>query len=176
VRFEFPAREGLAALKFWWYDGNPADKSTPPLRPPPELTKDLVEVYEKVPDSGFLLVGDKGKLFSPNDYGGNSLLMLEGEPGYTAMEKHEAAQAVPQTIPRSPGHNEEWFRMMRDGTPAYSNFAIASQLTEIVLLGCVAVEVSDGHRMIWNGEQMRSPSCADAAQYVQRHNRAGWTV
>jgi predicted dehydrogenase len=27
IRFEFPAREGLAPLKFWWYDGSPSDKS-----------------------------------------------------------------------------------------------------------------------------------------------------
>src|SRR5438552_6087283 len=26
IRFEFPAREGLPPLKFWWYDGNPNDK------------------------------------------------------------------------------------------------------------------------------------------------------
>ena len=141
IRFEFPAREGMPPLKFWWYDGNPEDKLTPPLRPSPEVTKDLIEMYEKLPHSGCLLVGDKGKLFSPNDYAANSLLMLKGDTSFSAMEKHQAALAVPQTIPRSPGHNEEWFRMMRDGTPAYSNFAIASKLTEIMLLGCVAGRV-----------------------------------
>jgi predicted dehydrogenase len=25
IRFEFPAREGMPPLKFWWYDGNPGD-------------------------------------------------------------------------------------------------------------------------------------------------------
>jgi hypothetical protein len=174
IRFEFPEREGLAPLKFWWYDGNPADKSTPALRPPPEVTKDLIEMYEKLPEGGFLLVGDKGKLFSPNDYGGDSMLMLAGEKSYSATEKHEAARAVPQTIPRSPGHNEEWFRMMRDGTPAYSNFAIASKLTEIILLGCVALRVGVGKEMQWDGEQMNSPNCPEAAQYLKRQNRDGW--
>src|SRR5437764_6874354 len=36
IRFEFPEREGLPPLKFWWYDGNPtADKNSiySPLRP-----------------------------------------------------------------------------------------------------------------------------------------------
>jgi len=50
-------------LKFWWYDGNPEDKLTPPLRPSPEVTKDLIEMYEKLPHSGCLLVGDKGNCF-----------------------------------------------------------------------------------------------------------------
>ncbi|HEY3863810.1 MAG TPA: Gfo/Idh/MocA family oxidoreductase [Verrucomicrobiae bacterium] len=174
IRFEFPEREGLPPLKFWWYDGNPSDKSTPPLRPTPELTKELVEMYGKLPDSGFLLAGSKGKLFSPNDYGGNSMLMLSGENGYSATEKHEAARVVPQTIPRSPGHNEEWFRMMRDGTPAYSNFAIASKLTEIILLGCVALRVGIGRKMKWDGEHMESPGTPEATQYLTRHNRPGW--
>jgi hypothetical protein len=32
IRFEFPEREGLPPLKFWWYDGNPNDPLKP-LRP-----------------------------------------------------------------------------------------------------------------------------------------------
>ena len=28
IRFEFPEREGLPPLKFWWYDGNPATPSS----------------------------------------------------------------------------------------------------------------------------------------------------
>jgi hypothetical protein len=174
IRFEFPAREGMPPLKFWWYDGNPEDKLTPPLRPSPEVTKDLIEMYEKLPHSGCLLVGDKGKLFSPNDYAANSLLMLKGDTSFSAMEKHQAALAVPQTIPRSPGHNEEWFRMMRDGTPAYSNFAIASKLTEIMLLGCVALRVGVGMEMKWDAKRMKSPNCPEASQYLRRHNRHGW--
>jgi hypothetical protein len=177
IRFEFPQREGLAPLKFWWYDGNPEDPYkpfTPPLRPPPEVTKDLVELYGKVPNGGVLLVGDKGKLFSSDDYGNDCKIVLTGEKCYSAMEKHEAVQAVPQTIPRSPGHNEEWFRMMRDGTPAYSNFAIASKLTEIILLGCVAMRVGVGKEMKWDGKHMKSPNCPEAAQYLKRQNRQGW--
>ena len=99
IRFEFPEREGLAPLKFWWYDGNPDDRDTPPLRPPAELTKDLLQSYPKLPSGGVLLLGDKGKLFCPNDDGSNSVLMLEGEKKFSAMGQHEAAQAVPQTIP-----------------------------------------------------------------------------
>jgi predicted dehydrogenase len=174
IRFEFPEREGLAPLKFWWYDGNPDDQSPAPLRPTPEVTKDLVEMYGKLPKGGVLLVGDKGKLFSSDDYGNDCKIVLTGESGYTAMEKHEAVRAVPQSIPRSPGHNEEWFRMMRDGTPAYSNFAIASKLTEIILLGCVAMRVGVGQEMQWDGKHMKSPNCPTASQFLKRQNRPGW--
>jgi hypothetical protein len=174
IRFEFPEREGLKPLKFWWYDGNPDDPSTPPLRPHMDATREMIDLYGKLPSGGLLLVGEKGKLCSPSDDASNGMLMLQGEKGFSAIDKHPAAVAVPQTIPRSPGHNEEWFRMMRDGTPAYSNFAIASKLTEIILLGCVAMRVGVGTEMKWDGRHAKSPNCAEAAQYLRRHNRKGW--
>jgi hypothetical protein len=175
IRFEFPERDGLPPLKFWWYDGNPDDASTPPLRPPAETTKELFDVFDKLPE-GILLVGDNGKLFSPDSDIAKCVVMLKDEKGYSAAESHEAARAVPQSIPRSPGHNEEWFRMMRDGTPAYSNFAIASKLTEIILLGCVATRVGVGKEMEWDGKHMKSPNRPEAAQFLKRHNRRGWTA
>ena len=64
--------------------------------------------------------------------------------------------------------------MMKEGTPAYSNFDIAAYLTEIILLGCVALRVGVGKRMDWNGPEMTSPNLPDAARFVKRHNRAGW--
>jgi hypothetical protein len=176
IRFEFPARAGMAPLKFWWYDGNPDDKSVKLLRPSPERTKEIVEMRGELPGSGCLLIGDKGKLFSPDDYGSEFYLMVGDQKEYKAGKDHDAVKAVPQTIPRSPGHNEEWFRMMRDGTPAYSNFDIAAYLTEIILLGCVAMRVGVGTRMDWNGPAMKSPNCPQASRFVRRQNRQGWVL
>jgi hypothetical protein len=183
IRFEFPAREGLPPLKFWWYDGDPNDKNTQALRPPPDLTKETWGIKpaeegkpERLPESGALLVGDKGMLFSPDDYGTESYIMLKGEKEYVEMQNHPAARAVAKTIPRSPGHKEEWIRMMRGGPPAYSNFDIAAYLTEIILLGCVALRVGTGQKMEWNGPKMMSPSHPEAAQFVRRANRRGWVV
>ncbi len=176
IRFEFPAREGMVPLKFWWYDGNPDDTSVKALRPKPELTKEIAEMRGRMPGSGCLLVGDKGKLFSPDDYGSQFYLILNDEKEYVSGNNHEAVKAVPATIPRSPGHNEEWFRMMREGTPAYSNFDIAAYLTEIILLGCIGMRVGVGRRMDWNGPEMTSPNCPESAQFVKRRNRQGWSV
>ncbi len=176
IRFEFPEREDQPPLKFWWYDGNPDDKSTPALRPDRSLTKEINDMYDKVPSSGCLIIGEKGKVFSPDDYGSKSFIVLSGEQGYVSLDKHEAAMAVPKTIPRSPGHNKEWLRMIRDGTPAYSNFDIAAYLTEIILLGIVALRVGVGKRMEWDGPGMRSPNRPEAARFVKRNNRAGWSA
>ena len=173
IRFEFPEREGLPPLKFWWYDGNPGDVLKP-LRPEADATKEIVGTMGTLPSAGALIIGDKGKLFSPDDYGARFFVAMKGQEGMVAGDKHEACTAVPQTIPRSPGHMQEWFRMMKDGTPSYSNFDIAAYLTEIILLGCVALRVGEGRRMEWDGPNMKSTNLPEAAQFVRRNNRKGW--
>ncbi|MCC6823751.1 MAG: Gfo/Idh/MocA family oxidoreductase [Verrucomicrobiota bacterium] len=173
IRFEFPEREGLPPLKFWWYDGNPSD-ALKPLRPEADVTKEIVGTMGSLPVAGALIVGDKGKLFSPDDYGARFFVAMKGQEEMVAGDKHEACKAVPQIIPRSPGHMQEWFRMMKDGTPSYSNFDIAAYLTEIILLGCVALRVGEGRRMDWDGPNMKSTNLPEAAQYVRRNNRPGW--
>jgi hypothetical protein len=175
IRYEFPEREGLPPLKFWWYDGNPTD-AFKPIRPDPSLTKDIVSLTGKLPGSGALIVGDKGTLFSPDDYGARFYVMLKGEEEYATPDKHEACKAVSQSIPRSPGHMQEWFRMMKEGTPAYSNFDIAAYLTEIILLGCIGLRIGEGVRMDWDGPHMQSTNLPDAARFVARNNRPGWAA
>ena len=173
IRFEFPARDGLPPLKFWWYDGNPND-TFQPLRPDARITKEVISAGGGLPGSGALIIGDKGKLFSPDDYGAKFLVAMEGETEYISGNKHDACTAVPQTIPRSPGHMHEWFNMMNGGPPAYSNFDIAAYLTETLLLGCVALRVGEGRRMEWDGPNMTSPNLPGALQFVARKNRQGW--
>jgi hypothetical protein len=173
IRFEFPEREGLPPMKFWWYDGSPTGVIKP-LRPPSDVTSEIVFQDGKLPPSGALIVGTKGKVYSPDDYGARFYVVMKGEENYVDGNKHDACKKVPQTIPRSPGHVAEWFRMMKDGTPSYSNFDIAAYLTEIILLGCVANKVGEGVHIDWDGPGMKSTNVPEAAQYVSRNNRPGW--
>ncbi len=174
IRYEFPERGNLPPLKFWWYDGSPGD-ALKPLRPDAEVVREVITTYDKLPGSGALIVGEKGKLFSPDDYGSRFFVAMKGKNEYVAGDQEEACKAVPQTIPRSPGHMQEWFRMMKEGVPSYSNFDIAAYLTEIILLGCVALRVGEGKRMEWDGPNMTSPNLSEAAQFVKRNNRPGWS-
>lgn len=185
IRFEFPAREGMPPLKFWWYDGNPGDKETKALRPGEDRTKEILDMRGELPASGALIIGDKGKIFSPDDYGAQFFLSLDGK-GFEQARKenveHEALRNIAQTIPRAPtsgpgpGHNQEWFNMMKDGAPSYSNFDIAGYLTEIILLGIVAMRVGTGKKMQWDGPNMKSPNVKEAAQFVKREYRSGWEL
>ena len=128
-----------------------------------------------MPPAGALIIGDKGKVFSPDDYGAQFYVVLKGEEDFVSGDKHEACKNVPQTIPRSPGHMQEWFQMMKDfDKPAYSNFEIAGYLAEVILLGCVALRVGEGRKMQWDGPGMKSRNLPEASQFVSRDNRPGW--
>jgi predicted dehydrogenase len=192
IKFEFPAREGMAPLTFWWYDGGNPKPDNPyehdgNNKPPKDVMAEVIGLFgEQIPGSGCLIIGDKGVIFSPDDYGAQFFIKIgddkelmaaarrikEGDK--TVIVEHEAIKAIPQTIPRSPGHYREWLDAIRGGPPAYSNFDIAAYLTEIILLGCVALRV--GKKLEWDGPNMRATNAPEAAQYVRRRYRKGWTL
>jgi hypothetical protein len=184
IRFEFPAREGLPPVTYRWYDGGDArpgargghDGSN---KPPRDVTADVEAMLDAVPGSGCLLVGDQGKLFSPDDYGTRFFIKLHGEKEFRPGKEHEAVAAVPQSLPRNAfegdadaRHHLEWIAACKGGRPGYSDFSIAAYLTEIILLGCVALRV--GKKLEWDGPKMRALNAPSAAQYVRREYRKGW--
>jgi len=181
IRFVFPQREGLPETEFFWYDGNPRDNTSKPFRPPEDLTKDIKEMMDRVPSSGCLLVGDKGQLFSPDDYGARFFIKLKDEKEFMNGKEHEAAKAVPVTLPRntlSPDTDAkqhlEWIAACKGGPTPYSNFDIAAYLTEIILLGCVALRV--GKKLEWDGPGMNATNAPEAAQFVKRAYRQGFEL
>ncbi|HEY0456431.1 MAG TPA: Gfo/Idh/MocA family oxidoreductase [Verrucomicrobiae bacterium] len=170
IHFQFPAREGMPAVKFVWYDGGwkPWDDTAEKVLDwiAGQKDKNGKAKERKLPGSGCLLVGEKGHLFSPDDYGAQYFLLPKDDFGdYKGPD---------QTIPRSPGHYKEWLRACKGGPPAYSNFDIAAYLTEIILLGCVALRV--GKKIDWDGPNMRSTNAPEAEQYVKRQYREGWSL
>jgi hypothetical protein len=179
IRFVFPAREGLPETEFFWYDGNPEDKSVNPLRPPEDLTRDIKEMMDKVPSSGCLVIGEKGQVFSPDDYGSRFFIKLNDEKELKNGNDHEAAKVVPVTLPRNNLSKDtdakqhlEWIAACKGGITPYSNFGIAAYLTEIILLGCVALRV--GKRLDWDGPKMRATNAPEAAHFVKRNYRKGF--
>jgi hypothetical protein len=188
IRFEFPAREDLPPLTFWWYDGGnllpkPRDWHVQDCsnKPPRDITADVERLLDKVPDSGFLLIGDKGKIFSGDDYGARFFLKLSDEKEFTDGKRHEAVTAIPQTVAlnefqgeRDLRHHLEWIAACKGGRPTYSNFDIAAYLTEIILLGCVALRV--GKKLEWDGPNMVATNAPEAAPYIRREYRPGWEL
>ena len=136
VKLEFPAREGMPPVTLTWYEGSDKGKR---VLPPEDLLAKLLNPGEKVADSGSILVGEKGVLFSPNDYGAEFRLTPKG----LAEGKN---LSTPERLPANGGGDQgmknEWVEAIKSSKPelAYSNFDIASLLTEAFLLGNVAVK------------------------------------
>jgi predicted dehydrogenase len=170
IRFEFPAREGMPPVTLFWYDGG-----LKPFEDVAGRVLDLVATQKdrdgnlrprKLPGSGCLLIGDKGHLFSPDDYGSTSFLLPQKD--------FADYQGPAETVPRSPGHYKEWVDACKGGATPYSNFDIAAYLTEIILLGCVAMRV--GKKLEWDGPNMRALNAPEADAFVKRTYRAGWEI
>jgi hypothetical protein len=184
IRFEFPAREGLPAVTLNWSDGG--------NKPPPEVTADVEAVLERVSTSGCIMIGDKGMVYSGDD-GDQHLkfwVKLKGDSEMLDSSKHPEVAKIPETLPRNvfmvqyadkgiqpdQAHHMEWIAACKSGQheTAYSNFDIAAYLTEIILLGCVALRA--GKKLEWDGPGMKATNDDDVAQFVKRQYRAGWTA
>ncbi|MBI4659481.1 MAG: twin-arginine translocation signal domain-containing protein [Verrucomicrobia bacterium] len=110
-------------VKVFWHDGG--------LRP--EIPEELKE-GEKLEDngSGILFLGDIGVI---------SCRGTGGAPRISPTSKMESYARPASTLPRPKGHRRDWLDACKGGKPAGSNFEYAARLTEIVLLGNVALRV-----------------------------------
>jgi hypothetical protein len=184
IRFQFPAREGLDPVTFRWYDGGnprPGGSHDGNNKPPADVTAGLAAMGREgreIPASGCLMVGTKGLIFSPDDYGTEFYLKLNDETEYSPGASHQGVAAIPQSIPRNTfqgeAHHQEWIAACKGGKPGFSNFDIAAYLTEIMLLGCVAIRA--GKKLEWDGPNMTAKNAPEASQFVHPEFRKGWEM
>ena len=71
-------------------------------KPPVEVTADIVALRGNVPDSGCLLIGDGGKVFSPDDYGTNFFVKLKDDQKFLHYTEHPAHGAISGAHPAQP--------------------------------------------------------------------------
>jgi predicted dehydrogenase len=163
VKFQFPSRGYLPPVDFYWYEGKlpNGEKNLPP--------KELFH-GNKPPGSGSLLVGDKGILYSANDYGSRYKLLPEEQ--FEGFEK--PAQSLPRNGRGDKGMKEEWVEAIKGGKPAMSNFNYAGLLTETILLGNIAMR-SD-KKLLWDGPNLKFTNSSAANQFIHKAYRDGWEL
>src|SRR5262249_2095947 len=170
VTYEFPARGDMPPVKVVWYEGR---KDGELVLPAQELQNKVLKQGEKLPGSGSFLVGDKGILYSPNDYG--AAFRLLPEKNFADYKKPEPK--LPRNGGGDQGMKNEWAKAIKEGKPeiAMSNFSYAGVLPEFILLGNVAIRAG-GKKLEWDGPKFKITNLGEANGYLKTEYRKGWTL
>ena len=102
---------------------------------------------------------------------------------------HEGVNAIAESIPRNAfegssadaRHHLEWIAACKGGQPGGSNFDWAGPLTEVVLLGNVAIqrqmrEELTTKKLLWDGAKFRFTNSDAANQLLKHEYRGGWAL
>ena len=173
VHMNFPKTEMGGAIKFHWYEGkignngkeNKGIKNLPPM--------DYFH-GETPKNSGLLLIGTDGTVYSPNDYGSDWKVFKDGK-WYKKDEVEKPTPTLPRNGQGDNGMKEELVKAIRENDPkiAMSNFDYAGNMTESILLGNVAMQA--GGKFTWDAENLKT-NRTDTDQLISKVYRAGWEV
>jgi predicted dehydrogenase len=158
VHYEFPRRGLMPPVQLHWYDGG-----LMPKRP-----EDLPAEAELERGGGVIFVGERGVLMHET-YGRN--------PQLFPAELREEAATVPEVYARvEDSHEMNWANACKGVGKATCPFSYAAPLTEVMLLGLVALRSGQGHKIRYDGKRMRVTNSVDANRYLMREYRDGWSL
>lgn len=153
--YEFPRKGSNKPLPLTWYDGGL-------LPPKPEELGD--EELDK--GGGVLYIGTKGKLLH-DTYGYNPRLLPQW--------RHKITPRPRERYPRiKTSHEMNWIEAIRGNAQATSPFEYAARLTEVMLLGIVALNA--GKRIEYDAKKMRVTNVPDSDALLKRQYRKGWEL
>jgi predicted dehydrogenase len=160
VRYQFPARGSKPPVRLTWTDG----RLLPAI--PPEF-----EAGRKLPGSGALLIGDKGIILH-GSHGADGVRLVPE----TKMREYKRPPATLRRV--TEGHEGDWIRACKEGVggvPPCSPFEYGAALTQMVLLGVLAIRMKD-QRLEWNESQGRFTNNDAANELLRIQYRPGWTL
>lgn len=159
ITFEFPAKGNRGPVKLVWHDGSvriPKPKDFP--------------ASENIPGTGAILFGEKGMIVH-GSHGGGGCHLLPDE----VMNQHSGKNAPAEKIKRVKSHAWDWLEAIRTGRQAGSNFDYGGPLTEVALLGAIAIRFP-GETLKWDARATRFTNHDAANAYVNLPYRDGWTL
>jgi predicted dehydrogenase len=177
IRWDFPARGKMPAVKVYWYDGRQGEghhhkkkaKNGDSGRYLPPLLVELMREHrqEKFDSNGTLYVGEKGILYT-GTYGGGTKIV--------GKAKGDVPQP-PKTLPRPGDIAADFFRACRAGkTDTAAAFDYSARLTEFALLGNLAQHAGAGKLVQWDGPGMKVTNLTELNAWINRPYRQGWQV
>jgi predicted dehydrogenase len=160
VNYQFPARGDKPPVKLTWYDG----RLLPPI--PEMLPGDF-----QLPGNGALLIGEKGIILHHSHGAGGAQIL----PDARRQEYADPAPSIERVAQNAAPHERDWIRACKDGKPASSSFEYGGPLTEMVLIGVLAIRMKD-HRLDWDGDSLTVTNNPEANALVNPPAREGWAV
>ena len=162
VKSTYRAKGDQPGFTTFWYEGN--DKDGKAIMP--ETPEELSSEGRKLPRTGNLLIGTKGKMLVIGDYWNSPVLIPEAK---------RIDFGRPETLlERSPGHHKEFFMACKGEKPrefSQSNFGYAGPMTANIQLGNLCARA--GKKLVLNkaGVITSDPKINDLAW---REPRKGW--
>lgn len=152
IRFQFPRRDNLPKVAMPevtldWYDGGFMPPRPDELKPGEPMGDE---------EGGCIFHGTRGKIMCGN-YGQNPTLLPTQEMNHF-QEPEKSIRRIFNAM--RGGHEQDWTRASKEPPEtrleASSNFEYAGPLTEMVLLGILAVrQQSLQRKFMWNGPNMQ---------------------
>jgi hypothetical protein len=154
VFYHYGARGDKPPVKVVWYDGGLAPER------PAQMAED-----DSLGARGVMFVGDKGVMVC----GGAG-----GRPRLIPESRMDTYKRPAPTLPRSGGHHRDWLDACKGGKPASANFEYGAKLTELTLLGILALRM--GTKIYWDAPNMRLRNNPAANPIINGTYRKGWEV
>ena len=154
ARYEFAARGAQPPVSLVWYDGGLL----------PALSQDIE--LPRQDGGGGVFVGEQGYL-TYETYGENPKVYPEAAAARAA--------AVPKSLPRiEVPHEVNWAQACKGEAVASCPFEYAAALTEVMLLGIVALRAGQSRKILYDGAGMHVTNIPEANAYLTREFRGGW--
>lgn len=167
IKFDFVLTEGGPVVPVWWYDGgNEYDEAL--------LNGQKLQRNDKGETTGAIIVGEKLTMYSPGDYAGGPIKLIDADGNDVPLPEVE--------FERSPGHFTEFHQsIVGERKRAMSNFEnYAGGLTETILLGNLAVwaapDEGEGKRIEWDAKNVVATNAPEVMHVVRREYRDGWSL
>lgn len=157
VRMKFPKRGNHPELKLTWSDGR--------IQPP---VPDEFANGEKFTLSGAMLIGDNGKI-THDSHGASGVKII---PEEKMLEYNQPKPYIPRV---NTSHEKDWIRACKDGSPASSSFEYGGPLTEMALLGMIAIRCKN-EKLLWDSKNLRFTNNEKANSLLHKEYRKGWSL